>query len=69
MPTTKRRVAVNLSDREYEEIMAFAEKHDVSMAWLGRHAILEFLRRYRDEHLQLPLRLQSGHLQEDRAAQ
>ena len=68
MPSTKRRVAVNLPDKEFDELMAFAEKHDVSMAWLGRHAILEFLDRYRSERLQLPLRLQvRSH--EDHAAQ
>jgi hypothetical protein len=48
--------------------MALAEKHDVSMAWLGRQAILEFLNRYRGERLQLPLRLQV-HSPEDHAAQ
>lgn len=71
MSTVKRRVAVNLPGKEYDELVAFAEKHDVSMAWLGRQAIIEFLHRYRDEHLQLPLRLQSGQLrapQDDHAA-
>ena len=69
MPTTKRRVAVNLPGKEFDELMAFAEKHDVSMAWLGRQAILEFLNRYRSERLQLPLRLQQIRSQEDHAAQ
>lgn len=27
------------------------------MAWLGRHAILDFIERYRTEELQLPLDL------------
>lgn len=32
-----------------------AEKYDVSLAWLTRKAILEFIDRYRSEQLQLPL--------------
>ena len=57
MPTTKRRIAVNLPGNAYSQLAALADRHDVSMAWLGRQAILEFLDRYRDEHLQLPLKL------------
>lgn len=68
MPSTKRRVAVNLPDKEFDELMAFAENHDVSMAWLGRRAILEFLNRYRTERLHLPLALRDSP-KEDHAAQ
>jgi len=72
MPTTKRRVAVTLGDGEYKELAALAEKHDVSMAWLGRQAILEFLAHYRHEHLQLPLKLRPAQVhrrKQDHAAQ
>ena len=54
---SKYRVSVNLADNEYHELLALAEKHQVSMAWLGRQAIQEFLSRYRQEELQLPLTL------------
>jgi len=56
MPTTKHRVPANLTDAEFSELAAMAEKYDVSLAWLTRKAILEFVDRYRCEQLQLPLR-------------
>ena len=58
MPTTKHRVAINLDDEEFSELDAMAEKHDVSLSWLGRQAVLEFLSRYRNEQLRLPLRFE-----------
>lgn len=57
MPTNKRRIAVNLADEEYSGLAALAERHDVSMAWLGRQAILEFMENHRSEQLPLPMRL------------
>lgn len=57
MPTNKRRIAVNLADQEYSNLAALAERHDVSMAWLGRQAILEFMEHHRLEQLPLPMRL------------
>ncbi len=57
MPTTKRRVSVNLFDDEYTELLAMANKHQVSLGWIGRQAILEFLDHHKDEQLQLPLKL------------
>ena len=61
MPTTKHRIAVNLDDNEFAEMVAMAEKHDVSHSWLGRQALLEFIARYRNEQLQLPLRIDARH--------
>jgi hypothetical protein len=58
MPTTKHRIAVNLDDNEFAELAEMADKHDVSLAWLGRQALLEFIARYRNEQLPLPLRLE-----------
>ena len=49
------RVSVGLSDKEYRELKALAEKHHISLAWLGRQAIAEFLDRHADQPLQLPL--------------
>ena len=56
MPTTKHRIAVSLTDSEFIELAAMADKYDVSLSWLGRQGILEFIARYRVEQLQLPLR-------------
>jgi len=53
MPTTKQRISINLPDAEYEELAALAKKNNLSMAWIGHKAVLEFLERYRDK--QLPL--------------
>jgi len=55
MPTTKQRVSINLSDAEYSELAALAERHNLSMAWIGHRAILAFLEHNREESLQLPL--------------
>ena len=56
----KHRATVNLEDREYHELTALSDKHRVSLAWLGREAIIEFLERTDKEELQLPLNLSSG---------
>ncbi len=59
MPTNKHRVAINLDEQEFSELGAIAEQNDVSFAWIGRRAILEFLARYKDRQLHLPLRMES----------
>jgi hypothetical protein len=51
------RISIGLSESEYAELWNISERHEVSLAWLGRQALLEFLERYRDEHAQLPLKL------------
>ena len=55
----KHRVTINLEDREYAELSALSDKHRVSLAWLGRQAIVELLERCESEDLQLPLNLPS----------
>lgn len=55
-----RRLSVTLDEHEYDELAGMSDKHRVSMAWLARHAIAEFMDRYRNEELQLPLRLPHG---------
>ena len=55
----KNRVTINLEDREYAELSALSDKHRVSLAWLGRQAIIEFLERRESDDLQLPLNLSS----------
>jgi hypothetical protein len=60
MPSTKHRIAVNLTNVEFGELAAMANKYDVSLSWLSRKAILEFMDRYRSEQLQLPFRPERG---------
>ena len=55
----KHRVTINLDDREYGELSALSDKHRVSLAWLGRQAIIDLLERCENEELQLPLSLSS----------
>jgi predicted transcriptional regulator len=59
MPTNKHRIAINLDDQEFSELDAMADRHDVSLSWIGRQAVLEFLSRYKDQQLPLPLRIES----------
>ena len=63
----KTRFSVALDEQEYAELSAMAEKHRVSMAWLVRHAVTEFLEQYRSEELQLPLRLTGGQSERNNA--
>jgi hypothetical protein len=53
----KARLSVGLTDSELAELLALKDKHNVSMAWIGRQAILEFINKYRGEYTQLPLKL------------
>lgn len=55
LPTNKQRLSINLSAVEYAELSALATKNNLSMAWIGHKAILEFLTQARTESLQLPL--------------
>jgi len=60
MPTTKSRISINLPESEYAELAGLAEHHSLSMAWIGRQAIVEFLERHRGSALQLPLAFSQG---------
>ena len=42
--STKERLTVNLESADFAEFQRLAERHNVSMAWLGRRAIAWFLR-------------------------
>lgn len=53
---SKNRMTVNLDDQEYQELHAMSQEHQVSMAWLGRQAILKLLDQYKQNEIQLPLR-------------
>ena len=54
------RVTVNLEEPEYAVLSALSGKHRVSLAWLGRQAIIEFLERHEEEEIQLPLMLSAA---------
>lgn len=57
---TKQRVTVNLTDREYQKLAALAQKNRVSLAWLGRQSIIEFLDRHANGQQLLPLESRTG---------
>lgn len=40
------RITVSLADYEHAGLTALAEKYDVSLSWLTRKAVLEFLQQY-----------------------
>ncbi len=49
------RVSVNLTKQEYQDLAGLAEKYRVSMAWLSRQAISDYVERHLREPIQLPL--------------
>jgi hypothetical protein len=49
-----------VEDNEFAELNDLAAKHNVSLAWIGRQALLEFMARYRHQQHQLPLRFTAG---------
>jgi hypothetical protein len=51
------RVTVSVDDRDYAQLVALSEEHRVSLAWLVRYAVSDFLERYRQDQLELPLEL------------
>ncbi len=55
--SSKNRFSVSLTDSELTELLSLKDRHRVSLAWLGRQAIVEFIAKYREENVQLPLKL------------
>lgn len=51
------RITVSLPEREHAELAALARKYDVSLSWLMRKAVTEFLARCGKEETQLALKL------------
>lgn len=41
------RITVSLPEKEHAALAALARKHDVSLSWLTRKAIIEFLNQHR----------------------
>ena len=56
----KTRFSVALDEGEYAELLDLADKHRISMVWLVRRVVADFLERCRREELRLPLRLSSA---------
>lgn len=54
------RITVSLSEADHEALQALASKYDVSLSWLTRHAIADFIERQKDGQLQLPLANKRG---------
>lgn len=54
---SKNRFTINLDPQSHKELYALSERYGVSLAWLGRQAVHEFLDHYRNQELQLPLSL------------
>lgn len=51
------RITISLEDKEHGELCALSEQYDVSLSWLARQAVSEFLDRYGQGEMQLPLNL------------
>ena len=51
---SKYRVSVNLGEQEFEDLAEMSEKYRVSLAWLGRQAIADFIEKHKKEKLELP---------------
>jgi len=60
----KTRFSVALDDDEYETLANVAEKYRISMAWLVRQAVADFLERYRHNETQLPFPLAGTRLEQ-----
>ncbi len=51
------RITVSLQEIEYEALLSLAERSDVSLSWLTRQAIADFLEKHKNKQLQIPLHL------------
>ena len=51
------RLSVSLDERDYAELCAIAQRHDVSVAWMVRQAVHTLIQQHRDEtrNPELPL--------------
>ena len=55
----KKRLSISLEPRNHAALESLAAAHDVSVAWLARRAISEFIERQEQGQQELPL-LRSG---------
>lgn len=54
------RITVSLSGPDHAALAELADRYDVSLSWLVRQAITEFLERSASGKVQLPLQLSPG---------
>jgi predicted transcriptional regulator len=54
------RITVSLSGPDHAALAELADRHDVSLSWLVRQAVTEFLERSASGEVQPPLRLGPG---------
>ena len=47
MPTTKHRISISLDEGEYQQLAATSQRSRVSMAWIARDALIEYLARHK----------------------
>ena len=63
-PVSTHRVGFSIDEREYEALRAKAHLCGVSISWLTKQALLEFLARHKEDDLRLPLVTPDGELVE-----
>ena len=54
------RITVSLTDADHAALSALAEQNDVSLSWITRKAVADFLERHSGDELQLPLDLKKS---------
>ena len=62
MPGAKKeqRITVSLDGADHARLADLANRYDVSLSWLVRQAVSEYLDRHQSGEVQLPLGLASG---------
>ena len=51
------RITVSVSESNHATLTELAHKHDVSISWLARQAIDEFIENHKDPQMQLPFQI------------
>lgn len=51
------RITVSLSQSNHAELTKLAQRHDVSISWLARQALVDFIDKYKDAQAKLPLHI------------
>lgn len=54
------RITVSLSEPDHNTLLGLSEQYDVSLSWLVRQAVADFIEKHRAGQLQLPLSLTAG---------
>jgi|TARA_R110002124_G_scaffold92599_8_gene235274 predicted transcriptional regulator len=54
----KNRISVSLSDSDYRDLQAYAVARDLSISWVARRAIQNFIDRNPPEQTELPMHIE-----------